>query len=195
MSSIGQTLANYWDVIVVGGGNAGFCAAHAARELVPRVLILEKAPAEWAGGNSYFTAGAMRVAHNGLDDLSQLVPGLTPEQLTTTDIPAYPESAFLDDMFRVTEGRTRPDLARLIVGESLATARWLKTKGIHWRLQYDRQSFLVDGRHRFWGNLPLGVQGGGVSLMDQHLAAARAGDIQIAYDSGVVGFIQRPGGA
>lgn len=194
MASIGQTLANYWDVIVVGGGNAGFCAAHAARELVPRVLILEKAPIEWAGGNSYFTAGAMRVAHNGLAELRELVPDLTPEQLATTDIPAYPDSAFLNDMFRVTEGRTRPDLAALIVGESLAAAKWLQSKGIRWRLQYDRQSFLVDGRHQFWGNLPLGVQGGGVSLMEQHLAAAEASGIQIAYDSGVVGFIQRPGG-
>lgn len=195
MTAPSRTLQNYWDVIVVGGGNAGFCAAHAAREAVPRVLILEKAPVEWAGGNSYFTAGAMRIAHNGLEDLRQLVPDLSPEQLVTTDIPAYPESAFLDDMYRITEGRTRPDLARLIVSESFDTARWLQAKGIHWRLQYDRQSFLVNGRHQFWGNLPLGIPGGGVSLMEQHLLAAKASGIEIAYDSGVVGFDLRGGNA
>ena len=32
------------DVIVVGAGNAGLCAAHAARERGARVLVLEKAP-------------------------------------------------------------------------------------------------------------------------------------------------------
>ena len=32
-----------WDVIVVGAGNAGLCAAHAARERGCRVLVLEKA--------------------------------------------------------------------------------------------------------------------------------------------------------
>ena len=40
------------DVIVVGGGNAGFCAAHAAAERGAHVLLLEKAPAAEAGGNS-----------------------------------------------------------------------------------------------------------------------------------------------
>ena len=48
-------------VIVVGGGNAGYCSAHAARKHVGRVLVLEKAPREHAGGNSYFTAGAFRL--------------------------------------------------------------------------------------------------------------------------------------
>jgi tricarballylate dehydrogenase len=33
------------DVIVVGAGNAGLCAAHAARERGARVLVLEKAAA------------------------------------------------------------------------------------------------------------------------------------------------------
>jgi len=32
-----------YDVVVVGGGNAAFCAAHAAREYAERVLIVEKA--------------------------------------------------------------------------------------------------------------------------------------------------------
>ena len=47
-----------YDVVVVGAGNAAFSAALAARESVERILVLEKAPREWAGGNSYFTAGA-----------------------------------------------------------------------------------------------------------------------------------------
>ena len=58
-----------FEVVVVGGGNAGFSAAHAAREMGASVLLLEKTVQAEAGGNSYYTAGAFRVAFNGLDDL------------------------------------------------------------------------------------------------------------------------------
>ena len=45
-----------YDVIVVGGGNAGFCAALAARETGASVLVIERAPFGEHGGNSRFTA-------------------------------------------------------------------------------------------------------------------------------------------
>ena len=44
------------DVIVVGAGNAAFCAALAAQEQGAKVLTLEAAPEEESGGNSRFTA-------------------------------------------------------------------------------------------------------------------------------------------
>ena len=37
------------DVIVIGGGNAGLCAALAAAERKARVLLLERAPTEARG--------------------------------------------------------------------------------------------------------------------------------------------------
>ena len=40
-----------WDVIVIGGGNAALCAALAAKETAKRVLVLERAPEDEAGGN------------------------------------------------------------------------------------------------------------------------------------------------
>ena len=52
-----------WDVIVVGAGNAAMCAALAARERGAQVLVLERAPVAERGGNTAFTAGAMRVAY------------------------------------------------------------------------------------------------------------------------------------
>jgi flavin-dependent dehydrogenase len=54
-------------VLVVGGGNAGFSAAMpAAQSGAKRVLLIDKCPEEWAGGNSYFTAGEFRTVHDGL---------------------------------------------------------------------------------------------------------------------------------
>lgn len=62
-----------WDVIVAGAGNAGLCAA---RERGRRVLVLEKADEAWSGGNSAFTAGAIRLAHRGLEDVRGRLSGL-----------------------------------------------------------------------------------------------------------------------
>ena len=79
-----------WDVIVAGAGNAGLCAAHAARERGRRVLVLEKADEEWSGGNSAFTAGAIRLAHGGLEDVRDVVEGVeesSPPRPTSTPTP------------------------------------------------------------------------------------------------------------
>src|SRR5215470_2937742 len=65
------------DVVIVGGGNAALCAALAAREHGGLVLVLERAPEEEAGGNSRFTAGAMRCVYDGVEDLQALMPELT----------------------------------------------------------------------------------------------------------------------
>ncbi len=51
-------IAGEYDVVVVGAGNAGMCAALAAREQGARVLVLEAAPFDERGGNSRYTAGA-----------------------------------------------------------------------------------------------------------------------------------------
>ena len=41
------------------------------------MLVLEKAPAKDRGGNSRFTGGIVRFAHQGLEDILPLVPELT----------------------------------------------------------------------------------------------------------------------
>ena len=65
---------NQWDVVVIGAGNAAFCAAHAARENGSTVLMLERAPKDLMGGNSRFTAGAFRCVYDGVDDLKAIMP-------------------------------------------------------------------------------------------------------------------------
>ena len=61
-------------VAVVGGGNAALCAAIAAREVGAAVTLLERAPWELRGGNSRFTAGAMRCVYDGAGDLRGSCP-------------------------------------------------------------------------------------------------------------------------
>src|SRR5690606_26391322 len=82
------------DVVVVGAGNAAMCAALAAREQGASVLVLERAPREERGGNSTYTAGNIRTAFNGVEDIKTLVPDLTEEEIATTDFGTYTEDEF-----------------------------------------------------------------------------------------------------
>ena len=102
------------DVLVVGAGNAAFCAALAAAEHGVSVLILERASEEKSGGNSQFTAGAFRCVYDGVADLKALMPDLTDEEIANADFGTYTEEKFFDDMGRVTEYRTDPDLCELL---------------------------------------------------------------------------------
>ncbi|MDH8506175.1 hypothetical protein QIG99_27625, partial [Klebsiella pneumoniae] len=61
------------------------CAALAAREHGVSVAVLECAPEGEHGGNSSFTAGAMRVAYNTVDDLYALMPDLSDSEKESTD--------------------------------------------------------------------------------------------------------------
>ena len=54
-----------WDVVVIGGGNAGLVAAIAARERVSRVLLLERATAALRGGNTRHTRNVRCVHDTG----------------------------------------------------------------------------------------------------------------------------------
>src|SRR3954462_12400505 len=135
-----------YDVIVVGGGNAALCAALSAHEQAKRVLVLERAPEEEAGGNSRFTAGLFRLAYRGPDDLKALIPDLSAEEIANTDFGTYTEDQFLDDMARVTEYRCDPDLTELLVKQSLATAQWMRKKGVRFTAASGRQAFRIGGK-------------------------------------------------
>jgi tricarballylate dehydrogenase len=169
------------DVVVVGAGNAAMCAALAAREQGAEVIVLERAPEAESGGNTRFTAGAIRFAYNGVADLRELMPDLTEEEVARTDFGTYTEDQFFDDMARVTENRADPDLVELLVKRSRQTMMWLRGKGFHFVPIYGRQAFKVDGRFKFWGGLTVEAWGGGPGLVEAHKEAAQANGIRMFY--------------
>ncbi len=181
------------DVLVVGAGNAAFAAAMAAREHGCRVTVLERAPAEEAGGNTRFTAGAMRFAYRGVDDLAALMPDLTAEELATTDFGTYTEEQFFDDMGRVTEYRTDPDLCELLVNRSRETMMWMRSKGIRFAPIYGRQAFKVDGRFKFWGGLTVETYGGGPGLLEAWTNAAQREGVDVLYNARVDNLVVENG--
>ena len=169
-----------YDVIVVGGGNAALCAALSAREHCERVLVLERAPEDEAGGNSRFTAGLMRVVYNGVEDLEQLIE-LSADEVARSDFGSYTAEQFLDDMARLTEYRCDPDLTELLVKESFPAVRWMRSKGVRFTAAWGRQAFNVGGRFKFWGGLTVEVVGGGPGLVDSLTQIAGKNGIDIWY--------------
>lgn len=178
-----------WDVIVVGAGNAAFCAAQAATEGGAKVLMLERAPKEENGGNSRFTAGAIRFAYNGVEDLKRIMPDLTDEEIEMTDFGTYTESEFFDDMFRVTQYRSDPDLCEALVRRSFDTMNWLHGLGVRFVPIYGRQAFKIDGKFKFWGGLTVESWGGGPGLVDQHTQIAQSRGIEILYGARVLSLV------
>ena len=158
-----------WDVVVVGAGNAAFCAALAARENGASVLMVERAPKELMGGNSRFTAGAFRCVYDGVDDLKAIMPDLTKDEIERSDFGTYTTDQFYDDMFRITNYRTDGDLCDRLVGRSRDAMRWLHGKGMKFDPIWGRQAYLIDGKFKFWGGLTVEAKGGGPGLVEQHL--------------------------
>jgi tricarballylate dehydrogenase len=86
-------------------------------------------------------------------------------------------------------------LAGILVNDIADAVRWMYSKGIRWKLMYERQSFQVEGKARFFGNLPLGTVGEGVGLIEQHTAAAERSGIAIRYESPVIDLLRDARGA
>ena len=51
-------MADFYDSIVVGAGNAALSPAIAAKEVCQSVLVVEREPEYFRGGNTYLTGGS-----------------------------------------------------------------------------------------------------------------------------------------
>ncbi len=166
------------------------CAALAAREAGVSVVVLERAPEHLSGGNTRFTAGAMRCAYDGVDDLRKLMPDLSDEEVARTDFGSYTEDQFFDDMARVTENRTDPHLAELLVKRSKATMLWMRAKGVRFAPIYGRQAFKVNQRFKFWGGLTVEAYGGGPGLVEAQAKAATREGVKVYYEAKALSLLR-----
>jgi len=148
-----------YDVVVIGGGNAGLTAALSARRCGARVLVLECSPRELRGGNSRHTRN-LRCAHAAPTPL-----------LTET----YTEDELLEDLKRVNDGETDEALARLVATRSAECVPWMTELGV--RFQAALRGTLQLGRTNAF------FLGGGTALMNSYYAAAASVGIDVLYDT------------
>jgi tricarballylate dehydrogenase len=172
-----------YDVIVVGAGNAGLCAALSARESGGRILVLEKAPRPERGGNTAFTGGLLRFPFTGIQEMARLIPDYSPEELAHVDVGSYSQRNYADDLDRVTEGLADPTMVETLVSRAYPTMLWMRERGVRWLLAMGRQSYKVGDTYRFFGNLILEAHGGGQGLSDRLFEIAEQSGVEIAYDT------------
>ncbi len=152
-----------FDVLVVGGGNAGLSAAIVAAEAGRNVCLLERAPRFYRGGNSRHTRN-LRAMH----------PAPT-SVLTDT----YPEAEYYEDLLRVTKGKTTEKLARLAIRESQHSVPWLEARGV--RFQKALSGTLHLGRTNAF------FMGGGRALVNALCRHAERLGVVLHYEAEVTG--------
>jgi succinate dehydrogenase/fumarate reductase flavoprotein subunit len=184
MASPSSNSTIHCEVVVIGGGNAGFSAAiSAAQSGAGRVVLIDKCPEEWAGGNSHFTAGAFRTVHTGLPDILPLVNNVDSATASIIDLVPYSQDDFLSDLSRMTEGRHDFELGRTLVDESNDVVKWLARNGVRFQLAFNRQAYKIDGRFKFWGGMCLKTEEGGEGLIKDHQRVAKRLGVAVFYET------------
>tara|TARA_B110000014_G_scaffold260131_2_gene249302 strand:+ start:877 stop:2352 length:1476 start_codon:yes stop_codon:yes gene_type:complete len=122
----------YFDVVIVGAGNAALCAALAAAEAGASVVVLEKSPKHAQGGNCPYTGAGFRFTHNGIEDIKSLLPQNT--DIGDFQMSPYTAQDFRDHFLEATYGDTDEELANVVISKSRETIEWMRSKGVRWEL-------------------------------------------------------------
>lgn len=186
-----------YDVVVVGAGNAAFAAAVSAREAgAKRVLVLEKAPREKRGGNTHFSGAVFRFTYNHVSELDRFVPHAERDYPGFhRGVQPYPVAAFREDLMRVTQGRSDPELASILIENSYDTMCWLQEVGRHeFELAASVMGVRVGNEYKWPRGAMIRTVHEGVGLSRRWFETAEALGIEIRYETGAVRLTQAQSG-
>jgi tricarballylate dehydrogenase len=184
----------YFDVIVVGAGNAALCAALAAREQGASVVVLEKAPPSEQGGNCPFTGGGFRFVHQGIDDLRSLLPDLTYDEAGRIEMAPYTADDFRSHLTTVTHGDTRADLMDTLIAQSRPTIDWMTAQGVRWDI-YSRISAVAGAPSVIPNAVGLTAWESGPGLIEMLTTACRRVGVTVLYETEMVTLTQGVSGS
>lgn len=186
-----------YDVIVVGGGNAACAAAVSARENgAKRVVLLEKAPREQRGGNTHFSGAIFRFVFNEVEELDRFVPDVEREYPGFhAGVPRYPREAFREDLMRVTEGKSDPELADLLIDASYDTTCWMQDVGRHeFELARSVMGIKVGNQYKWPRGAIVRTLHEGVGLSATWFKTAEAMGIEVRYEAHALELTQAESG-
>jgi tricarballylate dehydrogenase len=175
------------DVVVIGFGNAAQAAAYSAHSTGAHTIVLEKAPENKRGGNTWFSSGAQfRHAHGGLEDEIKLLPHVNPAEFQKIDLPTYSKDDFYADLMRVTRGKAMPELAELLVNESYPTVKWMRESGINFEILYS-SAVPVEDRFKWHHGLSfIHSRDGGAGLVQQWHKILNREKVEIRFGTAAV---------
>lgn len=178
-----------YDVVVVGAGNAGLCAALSARQAGASVLLLDKCPKQVRGGNTRFSGGGFRFTYDGIDDVRPMLPELTDQEAGKMEVGVYSRADFFEDVMQVTEYAADKKLTHLLVDQSYSTARWLTEMNVKWILSTSTHAVKTGGKIKFPSGRVISVNDGGLGLVETLFAAAGGQGIEIVYGAKASGLV------
>lgn len=146
------------NILVIGGGHAGLCAAISAREAGASVVLLDAAPESMRGGNSRHTRN-LRAMHT---------------EPTATLTGQYEAEEYWQDILRVTGGETNEALTRLVIRESYPLLDWLSERGVKFQPSL-RGTLSLDRTNAFF-------LGGGCALINALYRHATQIGVAIHYE-------------
>ncbi|WP_329268557.1 FAD-binding protein [Streptomyces sp. NBC_01451] len=149
------------DIAVGGGGNAAIVAALTAADAGARVLVQERAPVHFRGGNSRHTRN-IRCAHD------------TGDEYTTGP---YPFAELRADLCGVGEVPSDERLAELTIRQSADAPAWMSAHGARWQPALTGTLNLARANRFFLG--------GGRALLNSYYRTAERAGVAIAYDTKV----------
>ena len=193
-----RTAMENYDVIIVGAGNAALAAAVSAREHgAERVLVLEKAPKNMRGGNTHWSGGVFRLAFDDPRELAPLLPDVERDYVDFyAGITPYTFDDYHGDLLRVTNGRTDPELSRLLVGNSKDTVFWMHSLGGVEMEPAIGVAGVKKGNKIVWPRgLVVRAKHEGVGLSTAWFACVERLGIEVRYGSAAVALEQDDGGA
>jgi tricarballylate dehydrogenase len=182
-----------FDVIVVGGGNAAFAAAVSAKENgAKRVVVLEKAPKAQRGGNTHFSGAIFRHYFNDVKELDRFVPDAEEKYPGFhTGAEPYTKENFRDDLMRVTNGRSDPELSTILIDESYDTMCWIQEKGrMKFELAHSVMGVRINGKIKWPKGALVRTVHEGVGLSQTWFETAEAMGIEIRYDTSAMRLTQ-----
>lgn len=182
-----------YDVVVAGAGNAGLVAALAAHDAGARVLVLEAAPLEERGGNSRFSGGIFRCAHDGLESLLPLVTEESAKWADRVTVDPYPADVYTAEYNASSNGRNNPELTRRVIEESLDTVKWMAAHGVKWELTVgkliDPEKIGAGERYALPPGGALRAANEGVGLIEDLFKSVEQAGIHVWYDSPVAELV------